>query len=52
MKAVIVEAFGPFENGRFASWPTCTVTDPLKGEGEPRIAVFTGQSKIIFTTHV
>ena len=47
MKAVIVEAFGRVENSQVRA-----VADPLTGEGVPRIAVFTGQSKIIFTTHV
>lgn len=35
MKAVIVEAFGPFENAQVR-----IVADPLTGEGELRIAVF------------
>ncbi len=47
MKAVNVEAVGPFEPTRFRA-----VADPLTGKDEPHIAVLTGQSKIIFTTHV
>ena len=51
MKAVIVEAFGPFEPTRFRA-----VADPLPGKDEVRIVLMAlrdgkVQGKIIHTTH-